>query len=97
MHSLERALIQIERILLVDDQFEDVFTLVADKSTRNRYIDSLLAAARVDGGVPVHLCWRSGPTYANCLDQRMPISDASPVLGPFGGCSGCSTRRDSSC
>src|SRR5207253_668809 len=36
-------------VLLVADQFEELFTLVPDPAIRNLYIDSLLAAARRDG------------------------------------------------
>jgi WD40 repeat protein/energy-coupling factor transporter ATP-binding protein EcfA2 len=47
--------IRDEHILLVADQFEELFTLVADPAIRSRYIDSLLASATLDGAVPVHL------------------------------------------
>ena len=33
-----------KRILLIADQFEEVFTLVPDEALRNRFIDTLLAA-----------------------------------------------------
>jgi hypothetical protein len=33
-----------KRILLIADQFEEVFTLVADEALRNRFIDALIAA-----------------------------------------------------
>ncbi len=33
-----------KRILLIADQFEEVFTLVADEALRNRFIDTLIAA-----------------------------------------------------
>ncbi|MBZ5726509.1 MAG: toll/interleukin-1 receptor domain-containing protein [Acidobacteriia bacterium] len=57
-------------ILLVADQFEELFTLVPGPATRSRYIDSLLAAARLDGAVPVHLVLGlRADFYANCLDH----------------------------
>jgi WD40 repeat protein len=57
-------------ILLVADQFEELFTLVPDRETRSRYIDSLLAAARLDGAVPVHLVLAlRADFYASCLDH----------------------------
>ena len=33
-----------KRILLIADQFEEVFTLVSDEALRNRFIDALIAA-----------------------------------------------------
>ena len=43
------------RVLLVVDQFEELFTLTNQPAIRDRYIDALLAAARRDGAAPVHL------------------------------------------
>ena len=58
------------RVLLVADQLEELFTLVDDPSTRSLYIDSLLAAARLDAAVPVHLVLAlRADFYANCLDH----------------------------
>jgi len=59
-----------ERVLLVADQFEEIFTLVDDDATRGRYIDSLLAAAQFDGPIPVHLILvMRADFYAHCLDH----------------------------
>ena len=33
-----------KRILLIADQFEEVFTLLSDETLRNRFIDALIAA-----------------------------------------------------
>jgi hypothetical protein len=56
-------------VLLVADQFEELFTLVPDRATRSRYIDSPLAAARPDGVVPVRLVLAlRADFYGNCLD-----------------------------
>ena len=58
------------RVLLVADQFEEIFTLTASKEARDRYIDSLLAAARPHGPVPVHLVLAlRADFYANCLEH----------------------------
>ena len=58
------------RVLLVADQFEELFTLVDDKATRNLYINSLLAAARLEGAIPVHLVLGlRADFYAHCLDH----------------------------
>ncbi|HET6841065.1 MAG TPA: winged helix-turn-helix domain-containing protein [Candidatus Angelobacter sp.] len=58
------------RVLLVADQFEEIFTLTSSKETRDRYIDLLLAAARPHGPVPVHLVLAlRADFYANCLEH----------------------------
>ncbi|MGC2698044.1 MAG: winged helix-turn-helix domain-containing protein [Candidatus Angelobacter sp.] len=57
-------------ILLVADQFEEIFTLTSSQQTRNRYIDVLLAAASFDSAVPVHLALSlRADFYANCLEH----------------------------
>ncbi len=59
-----------ERVLLVADQFEELFTLVDNPATRVKYIDSLLAAAQLDGVIPVHLMLvMRADFYAQCLDH----------------------------
>ena len=56
-------------VLLVVDQFEEVFTLVEDEGIRGRYIDSLLAAARLDGALSVYLVLGlRADFYSKCLD-----------------------------
>lgn len=58
------------RILLVVDQFEELFTLSSNPETRKRYIDSLLMARSLDGAVPVHVVLiLRADFYANCLDH----------------------------
>jgi serine phosphatase RsbU (regulator of sigma subunit) len=57
-------------VLLVADQFEELFTLVPDKPLRDRYIDALVEAARLDGAVPVHLVLAlRADFYKHCLDR----------------------------
>jgi WD40 repeat protein len=58
------------RILLVADQFEEIFTLTTNRQTRDRYIDALLAACRLDSVVPVHLVLAlRADFYAHCLEH----------------------------
>jgi WD40 repeat protein/DNA-binding winged helix-turn-helix (wHTH) protein len=58
------------RILLLVDQFEELFTLTADRRVRDSYIDSLLAAARLDGPVPVHMVLAvRADFYPECLEH----------------------------
>ena len=57
-------------VLLVADQFEEIFTLTADRGLRERYINCLLSASRLDSAVPVHLVLiLRADFYAHCLDQ----------------------------
>jgi WD40 repeat protein/DNA-binding winged helix-turn-helix (wHTH) protein len=58
------------RILLVVDQFEELFTLTASHEIHERYIDALLAAARWDASVPVHLVLvLRADFYPHCLEH----------------------------
>lgn len=58
------------RVLLVVDQFEELFTLTASRDLRERYIEALLAAARWDASVPVHLVLiLRADFYAHCLEH----------------------------
>ena len=58
------------RVLLVADQFEELFTLTSDKAERNRYIDSLLAAARFETANPIHIVLTlRGDFYSHCIDH----------------------------
>ncbi len=58
------------RILLLADQFEEIFTLTADHRIRDAYIDSLLAAARFDGVVPVHVVLAvRADFYPECMEH----------------------------
>ena len=58
------------RILLVADQFEEIFTLTNKRVERDRYIDALLTASRTDGPCPVHLVFAlRADFYADCLEH----------------------------
>ena len=58
-----------DRILLIADQFEEIFTLTPSHEVRARYIDALLAAGRLDGPFPVHLVLvLRADFYAHCLE-----------------------------
>lgn len=59
-----------DRILLVADQFEEIFTLTRDRKVREQYINSLLAASRPGGAVAVHLVLAlRADFYSHCLDH----------------------------
>jgi WD40 repeat protein/DNA-binding winged helix-turn-helix (wHTH) protein len=58
------------RILLVIDQFEELFTLTTKHDVRERYIDALLAAGRWDSYVPIHvLLLLRADFYSHCLEH----------------------------
>ncbi len=58
-------------ILLVVDQFEELFTLTTNREVRERYIDALLAASRWHGAVLVHLVLvLRADFYSHCLEHR---------------------------
>jgi WD40 repeat protein/DNA-binding winged helix-turn-helix (wHTH) protein len=57
-----------QHILLVADQFEEIFTLTTDPHVRERYIDALMTAARMDSPIPVHLAIvLRADFYPHCL------------------------------
>lgn len=61
---------QHTRVLLVVDQFEEIFTLIETQELRTRYIDELLAAGSLEGAVPIHLVLiLRADFYANCLEH----------------------------
>jgi tetratricopeptide (TPR) repeat protein len=53
--SLVSAQPQGGRVLLIADQFEEIFTLTGDTELRRSYIEMLFATARIESSVPVHL------------------------------------------
>ncbi|HEV3316410.1 MAG TPA: winged helix-turn-helix domain-containing protein, partial [Candidatus Angelobacter sp.] len=57
-------------VLLVADQFEEVFTLTSKRETRDRYMDALLAAGQPGGAVVVHVVLAlRADFYAQCLEH----------------------------
>jgi WD40 repeat protein/DNA-binding winged helix-turn-helix (wHTH) protein len=57
-------------VLLVADQFEEIFTLTSDRQMRDRYIDALLAAGQPGGSVCIHLVLAlRADFYAQCLEH----------------------------
>jgi len=57
-------------ILLVADQFEEIFTLTSDADVQERYIHALLVAAELETDTPVHLVLvLRADFYPQCLDH----------------------------
>ena len=72
-----------ERILLVIDQFEELFTLCREESARQAFIDNLLAAARAGGPVVVLIVLRAD-FYARCApyaDLRQALCQRQLYIG----------------
>src|SRR5258708_38885677 len=56
--------------LLVEAQFEEIFLVPSTRQTRDRYIDALLAASRLDRAVPVHIVLAlRAYFYGHCLEH----------------------------
>ncbi len=78
------------RLLLVIDQFEELYTLCPDADTRRRYLDVLLQAASTDGMEPdsplVLLLTMRADFMGQALTYRPfadALQDASLILGPM--------------
>src|SRR5579872_139414 len=57
-------------VLLVVDQFEELFTLTADHDVRERYINALLATSQWEGPIPVYLVLvLRADFYSRCLQH----------------------------
>lgn len=75
------------RLVVVVDQFEEVFSLTASPRERRAFIDALVHAATVPGGdVVVVLAMRSD-FYARCAEHpelRALVADRQFLVGPLG-------------
>lgn len=73
------------RLLLIVDQFEELFTLCKDRTTRRAYISNLLTAAQSDGPTIVILTLRAD-FYRNCLEYeqlRLLLEQHTKLVGPM--------------
>jgi len=71
------------RVLIVVDQFEELFTECKDTSQRKRFIDNLLTASAPDGSATVVLSLRAD-FYSHCAEHdnlRMVIQDHQNYIG----------------
>ena len=72
-----------DRLLLVVDQFEELFTLCKDPSERKAFVDNLLAAASADGVTTVILTLRAD-FYAHCAqfdNLRLALAQHQAYIG----------------
>ena len=73
------------RLLLVVDQFEELFTLCKDRTEQQAYVDNLLAAAVPEGVTTVILTLRAD-FYARCAEfanLRTALQDYQKYIGPM--------------
>lgn len=68
--AAERTNEEKTHVLLVADQFEELFTLTAQRETRDHYIDSILSASNSGGAIVVHVVLAlRADFYAQCLEH----------------------------
>jgi WD40 repeat protein len=91
-HGLEQALVNYTRvsgaanILLVVDQFEELFTLCSDEKEQAAFVNNLLTAALHPGGVVIVLVVMRADFYAHCARYdtlRQALSQHQVYIGPM--------------
>ncbi|GGW16304.1 hypothetical protein GCM10010501_32010 [Streptomyces libani subsp. rufus] len=73
-------------LVLVVDQFEEVFTLCQDRTERDRFIDALLTAARAANSRTRVVIGVRADFYANCSQHPelvAALQDAQVLVGPM--------------
>jgi len=74
-----------DRLLLVVDQFEELFTLCRSAAERKAFVDNLLAAAEADGPLVLVITLRAD-FYAHCAqfdDLRTALETHQAYIGPM--------------
>jgi formylglycine-generating enzyme required for sulfatase activity len=86
LHLFVRRLIASDnRLLLVVDQFEELFTLCRDQTERKAFVDNLLTAA-VDDGVTTVVITLRADFYAHCAqfdNLRQVLESRQKYIGPM--------------
>src|SRR3954470_2657974 len=75
-----------ERLVVLVDQFEEVFTLCNDESERREFIANLLHAATVAGGRTIVVLTMRADFYPRCAsytDLAAALSDHQVLVGPM--------------
>ena len=75
-----------ERLVVLVDQFEEVFTLCRDDAERQAFIANLLHAATVVGGRAVVILTMRADFYPRCAgdaDLAAALSDHQVLVGPM--------------
>ncbi len=76
------------RLVLVADQFEELFTLCDDEAERKAFLDNLLYAATIPGGRVVVIVGMRADFYHRCAaypDLRSLVSTEQYLVGPLTG------------
>lgn len=74
-----------QHIVLVIDQFEELFTLCKDNAERKAFVDNLLTASQEDGVATVVLTLRAD-FYAHCAqfdNLRLALQESQKYIGPM--------------
>jgi len=74
------------RLVLVADQFEELFTLCDDEAERKAFLDNLLYAATIPGGRVVVVVGMRADFYHRCAaypDLRSLVSSEQYLVGPL--------------
>ncbi|HZR28936.1 MAG TPA: winged helix-turn-helix domain-containing protein [Terriglobales bacterium] len=71
-------------ILLVADQLEEIFTL-ANQQVRQRYMDMLFTASRLDGAFPTHLVLALRSDFSSHIEHVQPGRDLEANVYNLGG------------
>ena len=77
-----------DRVLLVVDQFEELFTLCADEKDRTDFLANLLYAATIPGGRVIVVVGMRADFYHRCAaypELRALVADQQFLVGPLGG------------
>lgn len=63
--------IERTRVLLIADQFEELFTLTTKQQTREAYINALIAASGINGAIGIHVVLvLRADFYGQCLEHE---------------------------
>ena len=76
-----------DRVLLVVDQFEELFTLCQDEAEREAFLANLLYAAAIPGGRVMTVVGMRADFYHRCApyaDLRALVADRQFLVGPLG-------------
>jgi Novel STAND NTPase 1/Bacterial transcriptional activator domain/WD domain, G-beta repeat len=87
LHTFRRATAGHPHLLLVVDQFEELFTLCRDEFEREAFVDNLLAAVAPDGGGPLTLVLTLRADFYAHLAQypelREAVAKQQEYIGPM--------------
>ena len=76
-----------DQILIVIDQFEELFTLCQDEKERSKFIDNLIFASRSNNKTPIHIVITlRADFYAHCgqyPELRQAITSNQIYIGPL--------------